>query len=124
MLKTLHKLFARKSESIPIVHTKERALPSQDTPWDESDSKEWYKFCTSATGVRLLQRAMTVEYHNSIRANQDQFHSAHSGGRAMGFSECLKWFDSMRFSQPVAIQQEQSDNGEQNQAELSDIRRF
>lgn len=124
MLKTLHKLFASKSEPVPIVHVKERALPSPETPWEDSDSLELSKFLRSATGVRLMQRARTVEYHNSINANKDPFHSAHSGGRAMGFSECLTWFESMRFSQPAATQQEQSDDSDQNQAESSAIRRF
>lgn len=83
--------------------SKEQKLPTLAPEWSAGDVQYFAKFLSTPTGQKLLQRAHALEYANAITNAGDVFHTQHSAGQTHGFSECLKWLQSLASDKMLSV---------------------
>lgn len=71
-------------------------------PWSTDERRMFAAFLQSPTGRSLWERARHVEAGMAITACADSITHAHSAGQASGFSECLKWLESLAKDEPIS----------------------
>jgi hypothetical protein len=89
-----------------------RTLPLAPV-WTSADNLNLRKFLDSESGVKLMQRALGMEYQHAARACADPMHTTHSAGRAAGFIDFRKWLESL--ASPDMLQKLSRSSGDQEE---------
>ena len=76
---------------------KDAGLPAAPVApdWTQADMGAWQRFLGSDVGQRLWARFRAVEFRNYQTGCNDSMFSAHSAGRAKGFSDARDWLESL-----------------------------
>lgn len=100
-------------------------------PWTQDDVLELRKFLKHPTGLKLIERAMAMQFDRAVANSRDTFHTQHSAGVTVGISDTIAWIESLASDQlyqnlsgPTADQVGKTDtaSGEQDDAAL--VERF
>lgn len=63
--------------------------------WTADEARAFRKFVDSELGETFLRRAKGLERANALAGCQESMNIAHAAGKAAGFSDCLKWIESL-----------------------------
>jgi hypothetical protein len=89
--------------------------------WSPEHQAHLKQFLASPAGLALMARGRAVLADTAVRACHDPFHTQHSAARAAGFSDGLKWLDSLSRSSRVPEEATPAGSQTQKQTDTSPL---
>lgn len=69
-----------------------------------------------------MERMRALEYNNAVAATADAFHTAHSAGRSLGFTDAIKWLYSL--SRATGDQVAKNDTGADGDPQAGELSEY